>query len=389
MRTVISFRGALHGTRSKWEYVLEESGRKRFFPYTAERRKLPGRIQSAIFSLDKAVGTDAYYRLTFTCEAEKHCYWWIDYYDGAGQLLPDCNGQVLPGQKRYYDEVVYVNRLAVSAQLAFVSKGAVRVADISLRKITARQAAEWCDRIAAQLPGLDFQAPQDAFRDLPRTALALQNGTPWNIVMLGDSIVNDTYHSVFQALISREFPRSRTNFVNSVRGGTGCWYFCQEENFQEYIQELQPDLLLIGGISNLNYPSGLDDLAAVANRVRSAGCECAIMSPGPSLDWRVQDASAPAAHLPASDWLQSDDRKYLKIYQQERELALAQNLPFWDISIPVNQYRGQSGMPWGHFNRDPIHSNTIGKQQLGRIMLEFFKTAKMPPDCGPAKHASS
>ncbi|MEI8352532.1 MAG: SGNH/GDSL hydrolase family protein, partial [bacterium] len=209
------------------------------------------------------------------------------------------------------------------------------------------------------------------------TAAALKNGTPWNVVMLGDSIVNDSFNSVFQALIQRDFPKSRVRFIPSVRGSTGCWFYQDPTNFTDYVTRHKPDLLMIGGISNLlkdpaNVPAGMAKVEAVINQAKQLGCEIVLMSPACSIDWR------PGSPTPPS-WNENTLADGRLTWSPYGALAGKCGIAFWNMTVPTADYMAKSGKPHNFFNRDFIHNNDRGKQIIGRVLQRYFLTARTPP----------
>ena len=133
-------------------------------------------------------------------------------------------------------------------------QGIAKVREGQFTKANGEEAAAWCDEVYARLPPLLTQeaAPRGAGHgtDLsdsstatlatlpPKTRAALEDGTPWRILLLGDSIVQDTFHSQFHALVKRAYPKSEVTWLVSVRGSTGCWYYCDPENFKKYVADV-------------------------------------------------------------------------------------------------------------------------------------------------------
>ena len=361
----------------EWTFLASEEGKTVYVPFEGPYESKGGRMQSPLIKLDKKTGESACYSIGFTANASGHCYWWIDLFDRDRKPLPDINSAVYPGDKpQRYDEMIYAGPDAEYLCLAFVSKAGVSVSDISIQKVSASEAASWCDKVYSELPALRFHAPPDSFRRLPKTAAALKNGTPWKIVMLGDSIMNDSYNSVFQALIQRDFPASRAEFIISVRGGTGCWHYETPENFREYVTKYKPDLLMIGGISNLNNDKSdphraMLRIGNVINQAKALGCEVILLSPANSADWRKDAKSGQAWNETSFEHNQVP----ILMHGLFRETAEKYGIAFWNMTVPCADYLADSGKPLGWFNRDVVHNNDRGKQIIGRVLREYFLTA--------------
>jgi hypothetical protein len=94
-----------------------------------------------------------------------------------------------------------------------------------------------------------WKAPDNRWTNLEKTKAKLEKGPACTVVMLGDSIIGDTCASNFDLLLGRAYPKCAIKKVVSVRGSTGCWYYKNENHVQEYVLQHNPDLLVIGGIS--------------------------------------------------------------------------------------------------------------------------------------------
>jgi hypothetical protein len=367
-----------------WQFLKSEAGEMVYVPFEGYYESKGGRMQSPTIALDKQPGEAAYYSLKFTAKAITDCYWWVDFFDAEGKPLPDTNSAVYPGPDAAdYGQMLYIQGSAAAIQIAFQSKGGVDVGGIVMKKVPAETAQKWNDALYATLPALDFHPANDSFRLLPKTADALKSGKPWRVVMLGDSIMNDSYNSVFQALVQRDFPQSRVDFIISVRGSTGCWFYQDPQNFEDYVTRHKPDLLMIGGISNLigyldKIPEGMQKIKAVIDQARGLGCEVVLLSPPHSVDWRAYDPKNIAANLPAMKWSEEtqDERNGRPLLWSPYE-ALAKDcgIAFWNMTVPTGDYIANSEKPHGFFNRDYIHNNDRGKQIIGRILSSCFLTA--------------
>lgn len=367
--------------RHGWKFLESKAGEMVYVPFEGYYESKGGRVQSPIVKLNKKAGEPAYYSVEFKAKAKDHCYWWVDLFDAQGKPLPDINSAVYPTDDEVaYKEMIYVQGKADAMQFAFISKEGVSVQDIVVKKVSAKEAAEWCDALYRDMPKLKFTEQAPAF--LPRTAAALRDGTPWRIVMLGDSIMNDSFNSVFQSLVKRDFPNSNCDFVISVRGSTGCWFYQKPENFKAYVADLKPDLLIIGGISNPKEGDWTGAIIKVIEQARRIGCEVLLLSPPLSLDWRPASPRNPA--LPADNITWSENTKDChgkQLLQQEPYLDVARKtgVPFWNLTPLCADYLASSGKPLGWFNRDTIHNNDRGKQVIGRILQSCFRLLKQEP----------
>lgn len=232
---------------------------------------------------------------------------------------------------------------------------------------------------------------------LPNTAVALRNGTPFHVVLLGDSIINDTYNSNFQSLVSKTFPDNQFEYTASVNGCAGGMFYKDPDTFKRFAADLKPDLLIIGGVSNCFNATGADarnGMDNVLDMAEALHCEILLMTPGTAWDTRSYDLRNPDKNLPAMTWDPKENlrmrlinshalsRDLIKISVEAylhldfagdlRELSEKHGIPLLDVTPSAYQYVYASEKPWGWFSRDAVHSNVYGKQINGRILADFL-----------------
>jgi len=375
-REIMRYDGSLEN--HNWKYLKSEAGKMVYVPFEGYYKSKGGRIQSPVVKLNKQPGKGTYYIIEFKAKASAQCYWWVDFFDAAGNLLPDNNSAVYPtSQESSYCEVFYAGEQVDSICLAFVSEKGVSVRDLVIRETSVQEAAEWCDSVYKELPEIVFTEKLPS--NLPKTAAALKNGTPWRIVMLGDSIMNDTYNSMFQSLVKRDFPKSNCEFIISVRGNTGCWYYENPEYFKSYVTDLKPNLLIIGGISNPAEGNWTASIGKVICQAQKLGCEVLLLTPPHSIDWRTPLPQNPTLPQPIMTWNEKTrDFRNKELLAQEPYLKIAAEtgVPVWNLTKYCADYLAKSGKPLGYFNRDLIHNNDRGKQLIGRFMQAYFRLLK-------------
>lgn len=312
-------------------------------------------------------GAFRFYSLDFDVRAPNGGYWGVMFYDASGRaLVPDIYSALQPGDKpAHYTRVFYGREGAATFRPFVQSESAVELSNLRVRPIPPSDAAAWCDAFYSDLPPLAYAPPADRLARVPKTAAALTSGAPWRVVLLGDSIINDTFNSNFQALIRRAHPKSDLRFVCSVRGSTGCWYYQDPEAFREYATNLRPDLLILGGISHR------EDLEAIRKVIelarREIGCEVILMSGPLGRDWRAKDGQNPRADLPAQAWVPDP------FVARQRALAAEMGVEFIDLATAWHTYLGASRKPWNFFHRDDVHGDDSGKQIVGRILEAHFR----------------
>ena len=224
----------------------------------------------------------------------------------------------------------------------------------------SQRTLEEIDRIYASMPPVSYVAPADHLRWLPRTVRVLRQGGTLRVVMLGDSIINDTSRSSWELLVERDYPKVHIVKITSVRGGTGCQWYKEPGRVHRFVLDFAPDLVIIGGISQ---GETVDSIRDVLQQIRSRSKTDILLMTGPfgGIDPR-QRASWEATRA--------------KPYGTElRKLAEQSNAGFLDLQAVWGKYVADSGQEVKWFMRDVVHANAKGEQILGRILEHFFSPA--------------
>lgn len=195
---------------------------------------------------------------------------------------------------------------------------------------------------------------------IPRTMQKLREGGTLKMVLLGDSIVNQTSNSGFDLLVQRMYPQVKIERVTSVRGSTGCWWYKEENRVEEYVLKHTPDLLVIGGISQRN---DVDSIREVIHQVRAKQQpEILLMTPAFGAD--------------GCDFIKEwtyDIRPGQVDYRGKLQaLAAEEKCEFLDLTGPWWRYVQDSGRTYGWFRGDAVHANERGTQILARLLETYF-----------------
>jgi lysophospholipase L1-like esterase len=223
------------------------------------------------------------------------------------------------------------------------------------------------DAIYAEMEPVRYKAPADRWKYLPGTLKKLEEGPTLNMVMLGDSIVNDTSYSSFELLVGRMYPKCKIKRTVSVRGSTGCDWYKGAGRVQEYVLKYQPDLLMIGGISNRGVKENEDteSIREVIRQVRASKPDTEILLMTGAFGWR-QD---PKLNKDWQEVVSPDGKDYRG---RLMKLAEEEKAAFLDLHGAWGRYVLDSKWTCGSFMRDGIHANDRGKQILGRILEAYF-----------------
>jgi hypothetical protein len=242
------------------------------------------------------------------------------------------------------------------------------VDDFVLRPIDRRLAAQWADSLYKSMPPVLLPPPSGRPGLLPRAFRKLRNRETVTIVLLGDSIMNDTGNSALDVLLERQFRGASVRLANSVRGSTGCSYYAREGRVKQYVLDYQPDLLIIGGISH-GYET--DPIREVIRQVRAQSqCDILILTGAvASLEARIE------TYLKNSHSFRDDALNAIEAFPGRlANMAREEHVAFFDIGAAWDSYVKESAQPPSWFRRDSVHANDRGKQVLARLLLSYLST---------------
>jgi lysophospholipase L1-like esterase len=195
----------------------------------------------------------------------------------------------------------------------------------------------------------------------------LRAGETVRIVMLGDSIVNDTGNSAYDVLLERMYPGARVEVVTSVRGGTGCTYYRLENRVQSYVLDFKPDLLIVGGISHGHDPEAV---RSVIRQVRAQS--------DPDILLMTGAVSFPPDYDTMFSELSPRDRtiaiRRVKNYRPGLErVARQEKVAFLDFRAHWDAYEQRVRKHPMWLRRDYVHANARGRQVLARVLEAYFR----------------
>lgn len=217
------------------------------------------------------------------------------------------------------------------------------------------------ERVYSEIPPVRYIPPASRWKNLPRTKQRLAEGGTFRVVMLGDSIVNDTSRSCWNLLLEKSFPQCRVEKITSVRGSTGCWWYKEPGRVQKYVLDHKPELVIIGGIS---HRGDVDSIRDVIGQIRSDSDADILLMTGAfgRVDPRDEE-----------QWTKISDPNHFSDYRRDLErLAREVGAAFLDMEFAWGDYirRSERDLDW--FKRDPIHANDRGEQILGHILATYL-----------------
>jgi len=307
-----------------------------------------------------------YYVLSFETKAAADGYCSVVFYSVSGQpLVDDIYNRIYKSQGwQKCEGLIRAREEAESFRFRLHNCGQNEFRNFEIRRVDLTGAEVWQDRLYASLPPIRPAADACRLDRLPRLKKILKEGGNVRIVMLGDSIINDTSNSNFEVLLSRSFPAVTFSVIISVRGSTGCWYYQDPEQLRTYVFEKKPDLLVIGGISHKRDRAAVE---SVIRQVQAADkCEILLLSGPMDKDWRKNDPDCKEAGLPAQTWERDSFNDELITLADETGIAM------YDHGAAWHEYLGASCKPFEWFHRDAVHADDRGKQILGRLMHAYF-----------------
>ena len=223
---------------------------------------------------------------------------------------------------------------------------------------------ERIDAIYAGMTPIVYNPPVDRFQLIPETRRRLKEGGVVRMVLLGDSIMGDTSGSHFELLLMRRYPQCEVVKIVSLRSGTGCNYYKEENRVEEYVFRHNPDLLIIGGISN----GDTESVRSVVQQVRRKRPqqEILLLPPvfGANDDEQIKKIPLDIRQSSKGDF------RYDMMH-----VASDESCAFFDMAGPLWEYIRNSGKTVGWFMRDGVHANERGFQIIGRLLEAWFTGA--------------
>lgn len=251
--------------------------------------------------------------------------------------------------------------------LKVASPGTVRLGGFLLNGRVADAFAwlstlERIDAIYAAMDPLAYQPPAGRHANLPRTMSKLRDGGELRMVLLGDSIMGNTSGSSFELLLMRNYPKCKIVKIASLRSSTGCTYYREDNRVQEYVLKHNPDLLVIGGISNRG---DAEAVRSVVQQVRAQKPDTEVLLLTPVFG-AVRDE-----HI--RTFTREIDTTTSNFRFNLQKVAAEEKCAFFDMTGPWWAYIQDSGKTYGWFMGDAVHANARGCQIIGRLLEAWFK----------------
>ncbi|MDR2849784.1 MAG: GDSL-type esterase/lipase family protein [Verrucomicrobiota bacterium] len=218
------------------------------------------------------------------------------------------------------------------------------------------------DAIYAAMDPVAYAPPPGRFANIPETLAKLRGGGELRMVLLGDSIMGNTSGSSFELLLMRDYPSCTIIKIPSLRSSTGCKYYQEENRVQDYVLRHNPDLLVIGGISN---GGDAEAVRSVVRQVRAKKPDTEVLLLTPVFG-AVRDD-----HI--KNYTREIDTTTDNFRRNLQRVAAEESCAFFDMTGPWWEYIQTSGKTPGWFMGDAVHANDRGCQIIGRLLREWFK----------------
>ncbi|MDX1964706.1 MAG: SGNH/GDSL hydrolase family protein [Pirellulales bacterium] len=219
-------------------------------------------------------------------------------------------------------------------------------------------------KAAAALPPLAYTPPADHWAQLPLTREILKNGGELRIVMLGDSIVNDTARSNWTFHLNDLYPNVKIIKYTVVRGSTGCKWYRAAGRVAHYVTDLQPHLVMIGGIS---HGDDTDAILDVIQQIRAVRPTDIVLMTGPFGTVDPRDAE---------QWKSISDAPADSYRARLAKLAAEEKCEFVDLQRAWGEFIRAGEKPVTDYKRDEVHANRAGEAVLGQILIKYFEPEK-------------
>ena len=268
----------------------------------------------------------------------------------------------------------------------------VYIDDVLLETTTPEEVARWGDTYYDTLPAkLDYVPKSDRWTNLPQTLNKLRTGQNLRMVMLGDSVEQDTANAPFDAWLERLYPGASIEVISSTRSGTGVSYYVSY--VPQYVLAYQPDLLCIGGIDNpdnMSYYQSIVDQVRADNSANGYTTEFLMLTEewSPNVQANQNCFLAPGVteldQVPANNaggvpsgfrgdllmFCSTNNCEYLDLTGVACEFIYGPAAAA-GVSPPTDS----NGDPYSFWMRDYVHSSDNGKMIQGRMLEAFFAPA--------------
>jgi hypothetical protein len=224
----------------------------------------------------------------------------------------------------------------------------------------------WVEAQLGSLPPLTFTPAADRWNAMPRTHARLQSGEPLRVVLLGDSIINDTFNGMLELMFKRQWPKANLSLIPSLRGGTGVAYYQQENRVKDHVLDHEPDLVIIGGIC---HGYDLPAMRSVVQQIRAASdTEILILTGAMAPEDFMRKRMVPTMGISRFEAAALVRAFYTGLPSVARESGAG----YFDMRSVWDRTIFESGLSSMCYMRDELHGDMIGKLLLSGILTRYL-----------------
>lgn len=356
-------------------------------------KTLPAAAQQVALILDPEAGLwrspglllqpGGYYLARFRYAAPRPVLFGLRFYGAGGQELEADNYDELPptigpGPEEYaFLFCARPRARATHVQVDAIALEPGNPPQLEVSELTRAEAARELEQALAALPALlaeDFLAPgMEAVNSsaLAQTANRLRRGEELRLVLVGDSIANDTGNSHFALLLERALTGSVVNVISEVSGAKGCEFYLDKDRFKSRLLVHQPHLVLVAGISHNCHAEPVFALVAAVKAalpqaeflVTTGG----MADPGMTEELRGQGMTSVPEAGSHPEW-----NRLHAFHATLAAGAQSSGFAFLDTRSVWEAYVRRTGLNRYSFMRDPVHANVHGKAILGATLVQFL-----------------
>ncbi|MCX5661237.1 MAG: SGNH/GDSL hydrolase family protein [Planctomycetota bacterium] len=371
-----------------------------------------------------------YYRVGLRARSPGQTHWGAIFFTEMGEQIIADNYHSFDASEAFADStfIIRAPQEAAHVILRFRSpdEHPLVVNHVTVDHASSGEALAFSDALFAKLPKLKYTPPTDRWSKLPVTHARLASGDALRVVMLGDSICNDTSNSNYERTVaerwymaqraagppcgmgmSKPYPVVREpaiQIITSVRGGTGCNFYAEENRVKPYVLDHHPDLLIIAGISN---GPDAEPVRNVIRQVRQASPKTEILvltgaiTPPSFLAtqprWYPESTRGRGQYNPdpeiiasikAMPFREATRKIRVEAFSERMEaMAKEEGVAFLDMRRAWDEYMEGCGRPQEYLLRDPLHGNQRAKEIVGRILAAYLSpdATGSPPASGPSR----
>jgi len=343
-----------------------------------------------------------------------YAYWAAQFFDTNGNLLTEDQYSAVFQSSDWVTNEFRIRAkslagtngtlLPVRMQIRFQSIAQVLyIDDVLVETTTPQEVAQWGDAYYDTLPAkLAYVPKSDRWANLPLTMNRLRTGQNLRIVMLGDSVEQDSANAPWDVWLERLYPGATIQMISSTRGGTGVSYFAND--VQDWVLAYRPDLLCIGGIDNpddMSYYQTIVDQVRADNVAYDYTTEFLMLTEQWSPNIQGGIYCFVASNLTELDQVPANNPGGVPIGTFRGDLlnfCAANNCEYLDLTGVQCQFiygpaaaagvgpPDANGNPYSYWQRDSTHSSDHGKMIQGRMLEAFFAP---PPRLTIAQTADS